>query len=126
MNVLLGSSFVIDLLNEVARSKPGSAMQWLGKNRRARLWVSAVTVAEVLEGARNPDKVLKFLHRFRWQGPHHSHALRVAMLQRRSSTRMGENDAWQAAVTMEMRGKIVGHDPSAFARLGKAYLDHRA
>ena len=48
------------------------------------------------------------------------------MLQQKSKQRMGENDAWQAAVVLELRGKIVGHDPKAFARLGAAYLDHRA
>ena len=39
---------------------------------------------------------------------------------------MGENDAWQAAVVLELRGKFVGHDSKAFARVGAAYLDHRA
>ena len=126
MNVLLDSSFVIDLLNETASGEPGPAFSWLGKNRRARLWVSAVTVAEVLEGARNPDRVLQFLQRFRWQGLHHSHALRVALIQRRSKARLGENDAWRVAVAQEMGGHLLGHDPAAFSRLGRLYLDHRA
>ena len=126
MNVLLDSSFLIDLLNELADSAAGPATAWLKRNPRARLWVSAVTVAEVLEGAEDVDAVSRFLNRFRWQGLHHSHAMRVALLQQRSKQRMGENDAWQAAAVLELRGKIVGHDPRAFARLGPAYLDHRA
>jgi predicted nucleic acid-binding protein len=126
MNVLLDSSFVIDLLNEIAEGEPGFACAWLGQNRRAKLWVSAVTVAEVLEGADDMDAVRVFLGRFRWQGIHHSHAARVALLQGRTGQRMGENDAWQAAVAMEMRGKLLGHDPKAFRRLGADYLDHRA
>ena len=127
-DVLLDSSFLIDLLNELASSKPGSATAWLGRNPRARLWISAVSIAEVLEGADDVDYVGRFLSRFRWQGLHHSHAVRVALLQRRSRSqgRMGENDAWQAAVTLGMRGCIVGHDPKAFSRLGDAYEDHRA
>jgi hypothetical protein len=38
---------------------------------------------------------------------------------------MGENDAWQAAVALNMKGCVVGHDPKAFERLGDAYVDHR-
>jgi predicted nucleic acid-binding protein len=126
MNVLMDSSFLIDLLQELAASQPGPACAWLHGNRRARLWVSAVTVAEVLEGAEDIDHMRHFLGRFHWQGLHHAHAARVALLQRRAGQRMGENDAWQAAVALEMRGRIVGHDPKAFSRLGKAYEDHRS
>lgn len=126
MNALLDSSFLIDLLNEVAAGKPGQACAWLRRNPRMRLWVSAVSVAEVLEGAEDMDAVRQFLGRFHWQGLHHAHAARAALLQRRTKQRMGENDAWQAAVALEMRGKLVGHDPRAFVRLGPVYCDHRA
>ncbi len=125
MNVLLDSSFVIDLLRELSSAKAGPASAWLRRNKRARLWVSAVTVAEVLEGAEDMDHVRRFLARFRWQGLHHAHAARAALLQRRPARRMGENDAWQAAVALEMKGRIVGHDPKAFTRLGDVYMDHR-
>jgi predicted nucleic acid-binding protein len=126
MNALLDSSFLIDLLQELAAAKPGPACAWLHRNKQACLWVSAVTVAEVLEGAEDVDRVRQFLARFRWQGLHHAHSVRVALLQRHAHQRMGENDAWQAAVTLEMRGTLVGHDPKAFDRLGRAYEDHRA
>ena len=122
---LLDSSFVIDLLNEVADGVPGPAMSWLRRNRRARLWISPVTYAEVLEGAEDVDAVREHLQRYRWQGLHHVQAEMAALLQRRSSRRMGENDAWQAAAAMAMQGVVVGHDPKAFERLGAAYLDHR-
>jgi len=123
---LLDSSFVIDLLNEVADGVPGPAMLWLRRNRRAQLWISPVTYAEVLEGAENVDAVREHLQRYRWQGLHHVQAEMVALLQRRSGRRMGENDAWQAATAMAMRGVVLGHDSKAFERLGAAYLDHRA
>ena len=126
MNFLLDSSFVIDWLNEMADRQPGKASAWLRRNSRANLWVSAVTVAEVLEGAVDEDRVRELLSRFSWQGLHYSHATRVALLQRRSSQRMGENDAWQVAVVLEMRCRLVGHDPKAFSRLGVRYEDHRA
>jgi len=125
MNVLLDSSFLIDLLNELAAGRPGPACAWLRRHPSARLWVSAVSVAEVLEGAEDPDAVRRFLDRFRLQGLHHAHAARAAALQRRSTQRMGENDAWQVAVVLEMRGRIVGHDPRAFSRLGPLYEDHQ-
>src|SRR5687767_9987918 len=104
MNVLMDSSFVIDLLNEVADGVPGCAMRWLEKNPRARLWVTPVTLAEVLEGAEDKMAVMEFLDRFHWQGLHHSHAVRAALLQQRSPRRMGENNAWQAAVVLVMKG----------------------
>lgn len=125
MNALLDSSFLIDLLNELAAGKPGPACAWLSRNQRAKLWVSAVSVAEVLEGAVDVEAVREFLGRFRWQGLHQAHAVRVALLQSRSKQRLGENDAWQVAVALEMRGRLVGHDPKAFNRLGPVYCDHR-
>jgi predicted nucleic acid-binding protein len=110
----------------MAVGEPGPSTKWLQAHKKAKLWVSAVTVAEVLEGAADMEAVGQFLDRFHWQGIHHSHATRVALLQQRSSHRMGENDAWQAAVAIGMRGKLLGHDPKAFSRLGSVYLDHRA
>lgn len=54
---LLDSSFVIDLLNEIADGKAGSASSWLKRNPAARLWITPVTLAEVLEGAEDPEAV---------------------------------------------------------------------
>jgi hypothetical protein len=45
---LLDSSFVIDLLNEIAHGQSGAALGWLHRNRPAALWISPVTLAEVL------------------------------------------------------------------------------
>ncbi len=122
---LLDSSFVIDLLNEVADGVPGPALEWLRQHPQAQLWISAVTYAEVLEGAHEVDAVRSHLRRYRWQGLHPAQADLVALLQQRTSKRMGENDAWQAAVALHMKGCVVGHDPKAFERLGDAYVDHR-
>lgn len=122
---LLDSSFVIDLLNETAAGKPGPAFRWLARNPQATLWISAVTYAEVMEGAEDLKAVWEHLGRYHWQGIHRVQAENVAALQRRAALRMGENDAWQAAIVMHLKGKLVGHDPKAFARLGDAYVDHR-
>ena len=122
---LLDSSFVIDLLNEVAKGTAGPAVEWLRRNPRAELWISPVTYAEVLEGALSPPAVRARLMRFRWQGLAHAHAERVALPQRRARRRLGENDAWQVAVAECMDGVIVGHDEKAFGHLGERYQDHR-
>ena len=122
---LLDSSFVIDLLNEIAEGAPGPAIAWLKRNPRARLWISPVTWAEVLEGANDPAAVRSYLVRYQWQGIGRTHADRVAEYQRRATRRMGENDVWQVAVAALMSGVIVGHDPKAFARLRAEYEDHR-
>ena len=123
---LLDSSFVIDLLNEIAAGRRGPAFRWLRRNRSARLWISPVTYAETLEGAEDVEAVRGHLRRYRWQGLHHVQAELNAMLQRGAGKRMGENDAWQAAVALHMKGSLVGHDPTAFSRLGQVYEDHRA
>ncbi len=122
---LLDSSFVIDLLNEIAAGDPGAAMNWLNENSSALLWISPVTLAEVLEGAEDPDAVKDYLRRYSWQGIHRIHAERVASKQRRASSRLGENDAWQVAIAAHMGAIIVGHDPRAFKRLDSRYEDHR-
>jgi predicted nucleic acid-binding protein len=123
---LLDSSFVIDLLNEIAAGRPGPAFRWLRRNRSTHVWISPVTYAETLEGADDVDAVRGHLRRYRWQGLHRVQAELNAVLQRRSRKRMGENDAWQAAVALHMKGYLVGHDPRAFSHLGEVYEDHRA
>ncbi len=123
---LLDSSFLIDLLNEIAAGDAGSAHTWLTRNAAAKLWISPVTIAEVLEGADDPEAVKDYLRRYSWQGIHRVHADKVALIQRRAVRRMGENDAWQAALADHMGAVLVGHDARAFRRLGDKYEDHRA
>ena len=57
---------------------------------------------------------------------HHAHAEQAALLQRRSDLHMGENEAWQPAVVLHIKGCIVAHDVKAFALVGDAYVDYRA
>ncbi len=123
---LLDSSFLIDYLNEVADDAPGPAHAWLHRNPGAELWISPVTCAEVVEGANNEAEIEAAIPPCRRQTIGHQHARRVALIQRRSSRRLGENDAWQVALADLMNATLVGHDPKAFARVGVAYEDHRA
>lgn len=121
---LLDSSFIVDLLNEIADNVNGPALKWLQLNASARLWISPVTLAEVLEGAAEPEHVKSYLAKYGWQGIHRAHADRVAILQKRAARRFGENDAWQGAIAEQMGGVVVAHD-RAFQRLGSRYEDHR-
>lgn len=82
---LLDSSFLIDLLNEIADDSKGSAFDWLKRNEKAQLWISPVTMAEVLEGASDTKTVKSYLARYSWQGIHRVHADKVALRQRRWS-----------------------------------------
>ena len=116
--------FRSDLFNEVAAKRRGPAHAWIARNVSAELWVSPVTYAEVLEGAEDVVAVREAFRAFRWQTIGKHHGDRVALNQRRADQRMGENDAWQAAIADCMEAVIVGHDPKAFARLGQRYEDH--
>jgi predicted nucleic acid-binding protein len=121
---LLDSSFLIDLLNEAAEGEPGPAARWLQAHPKAALWISPVTLAEVLEGAEDIQATRTYLARYRWQGIHRTHAEHVAIRQVRSARRMGENDAWQAAVAECMGATVLGHD-RGLAVLGAGYEDFR-
>jgi predicted nucleic acid-binding protein len=123
---LLDSSFVIDLLNEAAAAVRGPARRWLDFNRRAELWISPVTYAEVLEGATDPAAARGLLQSCRWQLIGRQQADWAARNQRRAPQRLGENDAWQVATAQVIGATIVGHDPKAFARPGIRYDDHRS
>jgi predicted nucleic acid-binding protein len=111
--------------NEIADDAKGPAFDWLERNEKAQLWIGPVTMTEVLEGASDTKTVKSYLARYSWQGIHRMHAEKVALRQRRSSRRMGENDAWQCALAEQMDAVIVGHDPGAFHRLGTRYEHHR-
>jgi predicted nucleic acid-binding protein len=121
---LLDSSFLIDLLSEMAAGQFGPALSWLQGNAAAHLWITPVTMVDVLEGADEPQVVRDYLTHFSWQGIHRVHADRVAVRQRRAAHRMGENDAWQVAIAEQMGAVLVGHDHPEFHRLGTGYEDH--
>jgi hypothetical protein len=84
-----------------------------------------VSVEEVLEGALDEASAIAALQRFTIQGLHLAQARRCALLQRRASNRMGENDAWLVATAESIDADIVGADRAAFERLGPRYLRFR-
>jgi len=123
--VLLDTSFLVDFERETADREFGPAHQMMKTLRQRALVVSIVTVAEVLEGADDEDLTLRALQRFSLQGLHLVHARRCALLQQRSGSRLGENDAWLVATAQVLDADVVGADRAAFERLGPRYLRFR-
>lgn len=122
---LLDSSYLIDLERETAAGKGGPARKFLSSLRGRPVVVSIVSVEELLEGAIDEAAALASLQRFTIQGLHLTQARRCALLQRRASRRLGENDAWLVATAESLDADIVGADRTAFERLGARYLRFR-
>ena len=87
--------------------------------------VSVICVEELLEGAADETTASAALQRFTIQGLHLAQARRCALLQRRTSRRLGENDAWLVATAESIDADVVGADRDAFERLGRRYLRYR-
>src|SRR3954470_8928360 len=122
---LLDTSFLIALERETALGEIGPARRFLSSLRGRPLVISIITVEEVVEGAADEAAAAASLQRFSIQGLHLAQARRCALLQRRASRRMGENDAWLVATAESINADIVGADRTAFARLGAGYLRFR-
>jgi predicted nucleic acid-binding protein len=122
---LLDSSYLIDLERETAVGKVGPARKFLSSLRGRPLVVSIVSVEELLEGAIDEAAAFASLQRFTIQGLHLAQARRCALLQRRTSQRLGENDAWLVATAESINADVVAADRTAFERLGARYLRFR-
>ncbi len=122
---LLDSSYLIDLERETANAEIGPARRFLSSLRGRPLVVSVVSVEELLEGAISEADALAALQRFTIQGLHLAQARRCALLRRRTSRRLGENDAWLVATADSIGADVVAADRSAFERLGARYLRFR-
>jgi hypothetical protein len=114
--VLLDASFLVALERETSDREIGPARRLLATLRGRRLVVSVVTVEEMLEGATDESGALADLLRFTVQDLHLGQARRCALLQRRSSMRLGENDAWLVATADSIGADVVGSDRPAFER----------
>jgi predicted nucleic acid-binding protein len=122
---LLDISYLIELERETATGKVGPARKFLPSLRGRPLVVSIVSVEELLEGAIDEAAAAASLQRFTIQGLHLAQARRCALLQRRASRRLGENDAWLIATAESINADVVGADRAAFERLGARYLPFR-
>ena len=123
--LLLDTSFLIELERETASRELGPARRFLSSLTGRRVVVSIVCVEELLEGATDEATAMAFLLRFSIQGVQLAQARRCALLQRRASHRLGENDAWLVATAQTLDADVVGADRAAFGRLGPRYLRFR-
>jgi predicted nucleic acid-binding protein len=123
--VLLDSSYLIDLERETAAGDLGPARRFLPSLRGRRIVVSIVSVEELLEGAADDAAAVASLQRFTIQALHIAQARRCALIQRRTSRRLGENDAWLVATAESIGADVVAADRAAFERLDARYLRFR-
>lgn len=123
--VLLDTSFLIDLERETSTGTIGPARRFLPSLRGRPLVVSVISVEELLEGAADEGVASASLQRFTIQGLQLAQARRCALIQRRASQRLGENDAWLVATAESINADVVGADRDAFERLGRRYLRYR-
>jgi predicted nucleic acid-binding protein len=123
--VVLDTSFLVALERETAKGEQGPARRFLPSLRGRPLVVSVVTVEELLEGATDEATAVSSLQRFSIQGLHLAQARRCALLQRRATRRMGENDAWLVATAESINADVLAADRIAFERLGAGYLRFR-
>jgi len=128
---LLDTSFLIDYFNEVAEGELGPARTFRAKlPTRSKLYVSIITLAELLEGADDTEAVEQELMRLaQFLNLGQQHAKRAGLMQQRARSqgkRMGENDAWIAATASLTKLVIIGDDDKAFEdRPSVAYLNFR-
>ena len=122
---LLDSSYLIDLERETANNNIGPARKFLPSLRGRPLVVSVISVEELLEGAISEADAIAALLRFTIQGLYLAQARRCALLQRRTSRRLGENDAWLVATAESIDADVVAAHRRAFERLGARYLRFR-
>jgi predicted nucleic acid-binding protein len=121
---LLDTSFLIDLGREMDASEEGPAHRTLARLPAGRIFVSPVTVAELLEGAEDEVESDALLNKYHHLTIGTAAAHRCALNQSRATQRMGENDAWQAALAVTGGLTLVGHDRAFDRRPWLSYLDH--
>lgn len=114
--LLLDTSFLIELEDELVKRRPGAATTLLGVHRRSPVAISIITLGEFAEGFTDPKSFGEFIARFRVIQLSRVIAWRTAMMQGALGKRLGENDAWIAATALSYGATLVGRD-QAFARV---------
>jgi predicted nucleic acid-binding protein len=114
--LLLDTSFLIELENEIAQRIEGPARSVLTRHSRRAAAISIITLGEFAEGFTDPRALLEFLAPFRVLQLSRAIAWRTAALQGSLARRLGENDAWIAATALSYNATLVGRE-KAFARV---------
>ncbi|HEX8758227.1 MAG TPA: type II toxin-antitoxin system VapC family toxin [Steroidobacteraceae bacterium] len=114
--LLLDTSFLIELEDELVRRRPGAAVALLAAHRRSAIAISIITLWEFAEGFSDPQAFGEFIGRFRVVQLSRAIAWRAAVMQGSLPKRLGENDAWIAATALSYGATLVGRE-RAFARV---------
>lgn len=122
--MLLDSSYLIDLEEELAERKFGPAIAFASAHRRSAPRISIITVGELAAGAVDETATRRFLSRYRVIALKPQIAYLAGRLERALSARgqrLGENDNWIAATALYYGEPIVTND-NDFARVLRAGL----
>jgi predicted nucleic acid-binding protein len=125
--MLLDSSYLIDLEEEIAGRRFGPAIAFAQEHRRSAPRISVVTLGEFAAGAGEERRARSFLERYRVISLKPEIAYLAARLERAlaaTGRRLGENDNWIAATALYYGEPIVTND-NDFARVEQAGLPLR-
>jgi predicted nucleic acid-binding protein len=117
--MLLDSSYLIDLEEELTERKFGPALAFANAHRRAEPRISIITLGELAAGAAEEAAVRKFLARYRVVSLKPEITYLAGRLERAlliRGQRLGENDNWIAATALYYGEPIVTNDHD-FARV---------
>lgn len=122
--MLLDSSYLIDLEEEIAGRKFGPAIAFANAHRRSEPRISVITLGELAAGATDEAGTRRFLSRYRVIALKPEIGYFAGRLERALSAkgmRLGENDNWIAATALYYGEPIVTND-NDFARVLRAGL----
>lgn len=122
--MLLDSSYLIDLEEEIAGRRFGAASAFAHAYRRFAPRISIITLGELAAGAADEANTRRFLARYRVITLKPEIGYLAGRLERALSARgqrLGENDNWIAATALYYGEPIVTND-SDFARVLRARL----
>ena len=121
--LLLDTSFLVELEDEVASRRAGLATAVLRSRRSEPAAISIIPFGELAEGFSDPLAAHAFLSRFRILQLSRAIAWRTAVMQSSLPRRLGEHDAWIAATALAYGATLVGRE-RAFTRVPR--LDYLA
>ncbi len=116
--LLLDTSTLIDLEQELAEQRVGPVRTFLGRNKAQALACATISVGELASGS-DEEAVRFFLRRLRKLPLSEAVAYRAGELDRRlagKGRRLGENDNWIAATALHYSATLVYADGD-FARV---------
>lgn len=110
--LLLDTSALIDLEQELSQTRVGAVREFLGRNRAEALACSTISVGELASGS-DEELVRFFLRRLRKLPLSEAISYRAGSLDRelaKRGNRLGENDNWIAATALVYSATLVFAD----------------